>query len=140
MACFSKPGEGKRHRSTPRIEACNAHRPPDHDACIAPSATRTHSPSAIGGVVTTAKAGKIVEESVDEILDALFQEMTGSPVGPSGVKPRKTPAGVARIYWTKTKNLESYKIYQRDDLIDLTRVDKKGRTNLELMKRGRSRL
>jgi len=42
VAWFSKPGEGERHRSTPRIEARNAHWPPDHDACIAPSATRTH--------------------------------------------------------------------------------------------------
>lgn len=92
--------------------------------------------SAIGGVVTAAKAGKIFQESVDEILDALFEEMTGSPVGPSGIKPRKPSPGVPRVYWTKTKTFENYKIYQRDDLIDLKRVDKRGRTNLERMKTG----
>ena len=94
--------------------------------------------SAIGGVVTAAKAGKIFQESMDEILDALFEEMTGSPVGPSGIKPRKTSPGAPRIYWTKTKNFENYKVYQRDDLIDPKRVDTEGRTNLDRMRMGSS--
>ncbi|MCZ7567370.1 MAG: hypothetical protein M5U01_02065 [Ardenticatenaceae bacterium] len=40
-------------------------------------------------------------------------------------------------YWTKTTTHEGIKIYQRDDLIDLNRVDKAGRTSLELMQKGR---
>jgi len=92
--------------------------------------------SAIGGVVTAAKAGKIFQESVDEILDALFEEMTGSPIGPSGFKPRNTSPGAPRIYWKKVAYFEKYKVYQRDDLIDPKRVDTQGRTNLQRMRMG----
>ncbi|MEO1006946.1 MAG: HNH/ENDO VII family nuclease [Planctomycetota bacterium] len=46
-------------------------------------------------------------------------------------------SGVAsRRFWTKSKMFNGNKVFQRDDLIDPSRVDARGRTNLERMQRG----
>ena len=39
-------------------------------------------------------------------------------------------------FWKKSKACKGRKVYQRDDLIDLTLVDARGRTNLERMQKG----
>ena len=41
-----------------------------------------------------------------------------------------------RQYWTNTTDFEGTRVYQRDDLIDPARVDKRGRTSAERMEQG----
>ena len=39
-------------------------------------------------------------------------------------------------YWTKQTKFKGIKVYQRDDIFDINRIDDKGRTNLERMRKG----
>jgi len=48
----------------------------------------------------------------------------------------KIPAGTLGRYWNVRVEFRGVRIYQRDDLIDLSIVDSRGRTNLQRMEKG----
>lgn len=45
-------------------------------------------------------------------------------------------AAQGRKYWTRTADVGGIKVYQRNDLIDIARMDIRGRTNLQRMEAG----
>ncbi|MEX0676875.1 MAG: HNH/ENDO VII family nuclease [Pirellulales bacterium] len=84
-------------------------------------------------------------ETGESVADNVVQEVTGLPVGPSSLVPKKgksrTPQSSrvpAPRFWTRTVTFQGLKVYQRSDLIDPKRLDRRGRSNLQRMRTGRA--
>jgi hypothetical protein len=95
--------------------------------------------------------GHLGREAAESVADEVIQQTTGLPVGPLGVLPKKgkgpspesrrarapeSPGFRAPKYWKRTVEFQGLKVYQRDDLIDPGRVDRRGRTNVQRMRAG----
>ncbi|MBC1250596.1 hypothetical protein HB801_12125, partial [Listeria welshimeri] len=98
-----------------------------------------------GGVLKSSAYVASVKDAMD---DAGLTEMTLSlgfgiaAARNKAVIPEKTPNPVPknysqiRKYWKKEVVFKGTKVYQRDNIIDINKVDIKGRTNLQRMEKG----
>ncbi|MFO0802942.1 MAG: HNH/ENDO VII family nuclease [Gemmataceae bacterium] len=86
-----------------------------------------------------------VRKKIEELTDKILQnEKHASKGGVANGKDQVLKQGKAeppsldppKRFWTKKKDFKGNRVYQRDDLIDPKLVDKKGRTNLDRMKKG----
>jgi hypothetical protein len=60
------------------------------------------------------------------------------PVKPGTTVLQPNTERVHSDFWNKRTDFKGNRVYQRDDLIDPTKIDSKGRTNLDRMKIGRA--
>lgn len=77
-------------------------------------------------------AGSLVDVVAGGGVDDVVQR--GSRIRNNIVPERPSPP--TRRFWTRTVDHQGTRVYQRTDLIDPTRVDSRGRTNLQRMERG----
>ena len=83
------------------------------------------SERALAGFFLVNKPGKVV----DRVYDGIGKKIDGVGDGTKGT-------GNGYEYWNKTTEFNNVKVYQRDDIIDPSMVDARGRTNLDRMKKG----
>ena len=94
------------------------------------------------------KGGKMIKEAVEEggesaakrtaakQADEVAPPAPRKPAAGASPKPKPKPAAGAPGRRWKPTDFEGRRVFQRDDLIDVTGRDKLGRTNVTRMKRG----
>jgi len=71
-----------------------------------------------------------------ELTKAYLKETKGALEEARGALANPALRSPARTFWTGSTEFRGNKIYQRNDLIDPQRIDRKGRTNLARMQKG----
>lgn len=83
------------------------------------------------------ESGKIESSTLEDTRENGFNyeyDASGYTIGTN-----KIAGGFDPKFWKTSTNFQGNKVFQRDDLIDITLVDKKsGLTNLQLMQKGRA--
>ena len=90
-------------------------------------------PVVVGGKVAVVSGGKVVG-FIDEATGS-FKRAADAAYDANAV--REAVAATKNARWSRNE-FRGMRVYQRNDLIDPNRVDKDGRTSLELMRQGRA--